>query len=539
MIASKHRNKTVGIWWIKRDFRLIDNEALHKSLESCDYCIPIYLLESEILHGPDWGPFHSQAVSSAIKSLGSNLEHYGSSLLVMKEPPISAIGILNDKLSKYGLTVNGVFSHQETGLAHTYARDNSFEYWCNNNNIVWHQYINNGVVRGPINRDYWDRSFQNFVLTPSFEVPKIRLKRSFPENIKLLFGEFCYVNVEPQKPSSLENKFLNTGEKVAHCALKEFLHHRSRLYWGGISSMNKAQTSCSRLSVALAWGVLSLRTVIQHTGERYAELKESNETSGNDSEYRWLKSLENFRSRLSWHAHFVQKLESEVDMEFRAVNAAYRNNLPYIYEDDDPIEFKKRLEAWLFGNTGFPAIDAAMRFYQLHGWLNFRSRAMITSFACNALRLPWQVVLYESAKLMGDYVPGIHVSQIQMQAGITGINTIRVYSPQKQLIDHDPQCKFVRSMIPELEKQKTVDILALSISRETNEYPAPIIDFKNESKIMKDALYRISTSDECQHHSRKVYDKHGSRKRQKDKRRVKKKQTETSATPQMNLFFPE
>ena len=72
-------------------------------------------------------------------------------------------------------------------------------------------------------------------------------------------------------------------------------------------------------------------------------------------------------------------------------------------------------------------------------------RAMIVSFACFVLHISWKEINYPLAKLFIDYEPGIHISQLQMQAGIVGINTIRVYSPSKQAIDQDPDAIFIKN----------------------------------------------------------------------------------------------
>ena len=170
------------------------------------------------------------------------------------------------------------------------------------------------------------------------------------------------------------------------------------IYQKDMSSPNTAFNSCSRLSTHLSYGTLSIREVFQASMGRVKKLRES----GAVGQGEWLKSLSAFQSRLHWHCHFIQKLESAPQFEVENVHPSYKG----IRCESTPE--KGHIEAWINGRTGFPFIDACMRALRSTGWINFQARAMLQSFASYQLWLHWRFSGVLLAQLFTDYEPGIH-----------------------------------------------------------------------------------------------------------------------------------
>jgi deoxyribodipyrimidine photo-lyase len=287
------------------------------------------------------------------------------------------------------------------------------------------------------------------------------------------------------------------SEKIGLQTLKSFVENRARGYCGGISSPNSALIHGSRLSQFLSYGSLSIR----HVHSSYMKFIKYSEDAKIKS------GLKAALIRLYWRGHFVQRIESDSTMPWQAIHSEF-NEIKYSNNQDYFEKFKA-------GITGEVLVDACIRCLQQTGFINFRMRALLVSYGVFGLDLDWRDFGKYLASTFLDYEPGIHWSQMQMQAGVTGINTIRVYSPHKQLLDQDANCTFVRKWIPELKNVKNEDILNyidISLAYLTdNAYPDPIVNFKEQVKINKLKTFGIRkiSSKEV---AKEVYEKHGSRK---------------------------
>lgn len=471
--------RPVHIVWFKRDLRTLDHAPLAEAARSGEPVLPLYVAEPSVMQAPDFAPRHWDFIAASLRDLNHQLTALGQPLVFKQD--VEVIPVFESIRQSRGIAA--IYAHEETGNAITYARDREVIRWTRTHNIPFREFPANGVIRRLRTREGWARKWEARMSKPVIERPYALTPASFASD-----------------PLPATTGDPEGGERSAHRTLTSFLDSRGHRYHREMSSPVTAFESCSRLSAHLAYGTISTKAIVHQTRARLEE------TPHPDIR----KALRAFDARLHWRCHFMQKLEDEPEIEFRN----FVRSLDGL-RDESPDRTK--LDAWREGRTGYPMIDACMRCLHETGWINFRMRAMLMSFAAYHLWLHWREPGLHLARLFTDYEPGIHWSQCQMQSGTTGMNTLRIYSPTKQVLDHDPEGVFIRRWIPELRELPTAYIAepwkCPSIAK-LGGYPRePIVDHATAVREAKAKLAEFRRRVPVREEIREVAKKHGSRKR--------------------------
>ena len=518
---------TYSVVWFKRDLRASDHRALWEAAQHGPV-LCLYVVEPSLWAQPDAASQHYAFITESLRDLSHDLRKLGATLNVVTGEAVDVLRRLHT-LAPF----ERLCAHEETGNDVSYQRDKAVARWCRAQGVLWQEWPQFGVVRRLKSRNIWQTHWEAHMAAALLPAPPLQdVPLPWTEPAPPTFPALGLLEDMPPRRQP-------GGRHEGLAVLQDFLTERCAQYRGGISSPLSAPSACSRLSPYLTYGCLSMREVVQATRHQIHTLPEVASPSAS----RQRAGLQAFLSRLYWHCHFIQKLESEPELEWRNLHRGYDG----LREGDwNEAHFQALVQA----RTGWPLVDACVTMLHHTGWLNFRMRAMLVSVAAYPLWLHWRPVGQWLAREFLDYEPGIHWSQMQMQSGTTGINTTRVYNPIKQAHDHDPQGHFVRRWLPYMRKvpqtwlfepwRMPADVQARCGVQVGVDIPLPVVELESATRAAKARLHSLRAQPDVKAGKAAIVARHGSRKQPKGRassRANASRVTAQSEATQLTLEF--
>ncbi len=453
--------------WHRRQLRTSDHPALTYAAREYDTVLPLFVFDPQF-YGTDGLACDARIrfLHESLADLDAQYAAVGGQLNYAHGDPIDVLS----QLRAAGWIV--VATADPTGR-YGWQRDNAAAEQCDVT------YIDaDGLVRGQEDaREAWSDAVESWFTDEllSWDAERVSLAAiETPVTVEAI--EAAY-DIEPTKTDVPPG-----GTTAARDRLRLFTDAISR-YPGSISAPSAAKTGASRLSASLRFGCLSVREVYQYI--------DTHATDGRG------KSM--FISRLYWNRHYNQKLEDWPGWMETAVNPVMED---FHADTADP----ERFAAWKDGRTGYPMVDASMHCLRATGWLNFRMRAMCASFLCDLLEQPWKPGADWFYYHLIDADPAINYTQFQTQAGMVGVNMLRIYNPRKQVRDNDSDGEFIRQWVPELDSlptehldrpEKTPLHVQADCEVEIGEdYPYPMVEYEAARQRILDRFTAISDAAE-------------------------------------------
>jgi deoxyribodipyrimidine photo-lyase len=404
----------IHLFWFRRDLRLADNAGLYHALKAGLPVVPIFIFDNNILDKlEDKKDKRVHFIHESLCRLQGELIKIGSSLEIYYGSPEMVFANLLTKFKVAKLFTNHDYE------PYALKRDNTIRNLLKKSGVEFITFKDQVIFeKGEIMKD---DGTPYTIFTPYSKKWKMKLNDFFA---KPYATERYFQYFYKQKPfpiPSLESMgFEKALENYPSMVLSDQLisKYKEQRDFPGIAGT-------SRMSVHLRFGTISIRGLVRAA----------------------LGKSETFLNELIWRDFYQMILWNFPQVgEGKSFKPAYdlipwRNN-------------EKEFERWCEGQTGYPIVDAGMRELNETGFMHNRVRMIVASFLSKHLLIDWRWGEAYFAQKLLDFDLAANNGGWQWAAG-SGCDAapyFRVFNPYLQTQKFDPELKYVRAWVPELEE---------------------------------------------------------------------------------------
>ena len=472
---------TTVFWWVRRDLRLEDNQALAAATRSAQHVVPVWIFDPRLLSSPYTGDKRLAFLQEGLRALDAALRERESRLIVRRGHPVPTLKKLME----------------EAGASAVYAEADHSPFARRRDREVEEalplRLLGGATIQPPGSVRKADGD--PYVVYSPFRRTWEALSR--PEREELLpapetlpwpnLAEEMASDRIPEKPALAEGVPFEPGEGVAHRRLRKFMEEGIYSYAKERDRLDLEGTSC--LSPYLRFGMVSPR---QAAVAGYEAMATAPDEASRESAKVWLSELiwRDFYAHVLYHFPYARQ-------------HSFREKYRGLAWRDDEADF----DAWRQGKTGYPVVDAAMRQLSERGWMHNRGRMIVASFLTKDLLLDWRKGERWFMQQLVDGDPAANNGGWQWAAG-TGTDAapyFRIFNPTSQGKKHDPDGVYVRRYVPELAKVPDEFIhtpweMPAGVQKEAGctvgeDYPAPMVDHQDARERALDAYKAVQERD--------------------------------------------
>lgn len=450
----------VVIYWARRDFRIADNPALSEAIKYSNNedvpLLPLFILENYMTSGnPKYQfgypsrffltkalPFFAKNFTNfsvvhgkAVETITEIAKHFDLTIFVNEDVHKDFYVQIN-KIKSLNVAVEvcedmlSISKDTKTGAGKIYSVFTPFK------NAVWKEFCSKKVLPNAKIDSFMPFKDSISKYCKIIQCNEEDLKKVF-SNVRQFYADGVIYDIDEiiNEKSVYDDWYFD--EKSALKIFDSFLKNNISSYKKERDSLDSDGTS--RMSVALAWGLVSsrmLKTKIQkHYDDDFLQISDNQKLEGPI----------HYISELIWREFYKYLFYHYPELMNVEFQEKFRGKIKWVDSKTAHYRFKK----WIQGETGYPIVDAAMMELAKTGYMHNRSRMIVASVLTKNFGVDWKWGQEYFRAMLIDLDESSNNGGWQWGASVgADPKPIRIFNPYLQADNYDSkklyQIKFLR-----------------------------------------------------------------------------------------------